>query len=43
MLPASEGDSSGGRTATDNATVRTVFLVGPDKKAFLGGWKSPLL
>ena len=32
MLPASEGDSSEGRTAVDNATVRTVFLVGPDKK-----------
>lgn len=32
MLPASEGDSSEGRTAADNATVRTVFLVGPDKK-----------
>ena len=32
MLPASEGDSSEGRTAANNATVRTVFLVGPDKK-----------
>ena len=32
MLPASEGDSSEGRTAVDNATVRTLFLVGPDKK-----------
>ncbi len=32
MLPASEGDSSQGRTAADNATVRTVFLIGPDKK-----------
>ena len=32
MLPAEEGDSSEGRTAADNATVRTVFLVGPDKK-----------
>ncbi len=32
MLPASEGNSSEGRTAVDNATVRTVFLVGPDKK-----------
>ncbi len=32
MLPASEGDSSEGRTAVNNATVRTVFLVGPDKK-----------
>ncbi|NKB58698.1 MAG: redoxin domain-containing protein [Alphaproteobacteria bacterium] len=32
MLPASEGDSAEGRTAMNNATVRTVFLVGPDKK-----------
>jgi alkyl hydroperoxide reductase subunit AhpC len=32
MLPADAGDSSEGRTAADNATVRTVFLVGPDKK-----------
>jgi len=32
MLPAEEGDSSDGRTAADNATVRTVFLIGPDKK-----------
>ena len=32
MLPASEGDSSEGRTAADNATVRTVFLIGPVKK-----------
>lgn len=32
MLPADEGDSSEGRTAVNNATVRTVFLVGPDKK-----------
>ncbi len=32
MLPASEGDSSEGRTAVNNATVRTVFLIGPDKK-----------
>ena len=32
MLPASIGDSSEGRTAADNATVRTVFVVGPDKK-----------
>ena len=32
MLPAEEGDSSEGRTATDNATVRSVFIVGPDKK-----------
>ena len=32
MLPASEGDSSEGRTAATNATVRSVFLIGPDKK-----------
>ena len=32
MLPAGAGDSSEGRTAVDNATVRSVFLIGPDKK-----------
>jgi alkyl hydroperoxide reductase subunit AhpC len=32
MLPAGAGDTSEGRTAVDNATVRSVFLVGPDKK-----------
>lgn len=32
MLPASDGDSSKGRTAVDNQTVRSVFVVGPDKK-----------
>jgi len=32
MLPAGAGSSSEGRTAADNATVRTVFLIGPDKK-----------
>jgi len=32
MLPASSGESSEGRTAADNQTVRTVFVVGPDKK-----------
>jgi len=32
MLPAEAGDSSTGRTAANNATVRTVFVVGPDKK-----------
>ena len=32
MLPATAGDTSKGRTAADNATVRTVFVVGPDKK-----------
>ena len=31
MLPAEAGDSSQGRTAANNATVRSVFLVGPDK------------
>jgi thioredoxin-dependent peroxiredoxin len=32
MLPAEAGDTCAGRTAADNATVRTVFIVGPDKK-----------
>jgi thioredoxin-dependent peroxiredoxin len=32
MLPAESGHSSEGRTAADNATVRTVFVIGPDKK-----------
>jgi thioredoxin-dependent peroxiredoxin len=32
MLPAESGNSSEGRTAADNATVRTVFVIGPDKK-----------
>ena len=32
MLPADEGDSAEGRTAANNATVRTVYIVGPDKK-----------
>jgi alkyl hydroperoxide reductase subunit AhpC len=32
MLPAESGASSEGRTAADNATVRTVFVVGPDKR-----------
>jgi thioredoxin-dependent peroxiredoxin len=32
MLPADAGDTSEGRTAATNATVRTVFVVGPDKK-----------
>ena len=32
MLPAEEEGTSEGRTAATNATVRTVFLVGPDKK-----------
>jgi alkyl hydroperoxide reductase subunit AhpC len=32
MLPATSGDTSEGRTPADNATVRTVFVIGPDKK-----------
>jgi alkyl hydroperoxide reductase subunit AhpC len=32
MLPADVGSSSQGRTAATNATVRSVFLIGPDKK-----------
>lgn len=32
MLPAGAGESSEGRTAMDNMTVRNVFVVGPDKK-----------
>jgi alkyl hydroperoxide reductase subunit AhpC len=35
MLPAEAGESCEGRTAADNATVRTVFVVGPDKKVKL--------
>ena len=35
MLPAGAGTTSEGRTAVDNLTVRTVFLVGPDKKVKL--------
>jgi len=31
-LPADAGTTSEGRTAATNATVRTVFVVGPDKK-----------
>jgi thioredoxin-dependent peroxiredoxin len=31
MLPADAGGSSEGRTAANNATVRTVYIVGPDK------------
>src|SRR5690606_1268723 len=30
MLPGGAGDSSEGRTAADNQTVRTVFVIGPD-------------
>ena len=32
MLPADAGNTSEGRTAADNATARSVFLIGPDKK-----------
>jgi alkyl hydroperoxide reductase subunit AhpC len=32
MLPADAGTTSEGRTAATNATVRTVFIIGPDKK-----------
>lgn len=32
MLPAAAGDSSEGRTAVDNLTVRSVFVIGPDKR-----------
>src|SRR4051794_25367588 len=35
MLPAEAGDSCEGRTPADNATVRTVFIIGPDKKVKL--------
>lgn len=32
MLPADEPGTSEGRTAATNATVRSVFIIGPDKK-----------
>jgi alkyl hydroperoxide reductase subunit AhpC len=32
MLPEGAGMTSEGRTAADNATVRSVFLIGPDKR-----------
>ena len=32
MLPEDAGTTSEGRTAADNATVRSVFVIGPDKK-----------
>ena len=32
MLPAEAGDTAEGRTPADNATVRSVFIIGPDKK-----------
>jgi alkyl hydroperoxide reductase subunit AhpC len=35
MLPEDAGTTSEGRTAANNATVRTVFVIGPDKKVKL--------
>lgn len=35
MLPADTSGGADGRTAADNATVRTVFIIGPDKKVKL--------
>ncbi len=35
MLPSEAGDTSEGRTPADNATVRSVFVIGPDKKVKL--------
>ena len=32
MLPEDAGETSEGRTPMDNATARSVFLIGPDKK-----------
>ena len=32
MLPADAGDTSVGRTPMDNATARSVFVIGPDKR-----------
>jgi alkyl hydroperoxide reductase subunit AhpC len=32
MLPADAGTTSQGRTAANNATVRSVFVIGPDQK-----------
>lgn len=32
MLPADAGDQATGRTAADNATARSVFIIGPDKR-----------
>jgi alkyl hydroperoxide reductase subunit AhpC len=32
MLPEDAGTTSQGRTPADNATVRSVFVIGPDKK-----------
>jgi alkyl hydroperoxide reductase subunit AhpC len=35
MLPATEGGTAAGRTPADNATVRNVYIIGPDKKVKL--------
>ena len=35
MLPAGAGETSAGRTPADNATVRNVFVIGPDKRVKL--------
>ena len=35
MLPAATEGTSEGRTAADNQTVRSVFVIGPDKKVKL--------
>jgi alkyl hydroperoxide reductase subunit AhpC len=32
MLPVDAGESCDGRTAADNATVRNVYVIGPDKR-----------
>lgn len=32
MLPADAGDAASDRSASDNATARTLFVIGPDKK-----------
>ena len=35
MLPEEAGSTAQGRTAADNATVRNVFVIGPDKRVKL--------
>lgn len=35
MLPSDAGDSCDGRTPADNQTVRTVYVIGPDKRVKL--------
>lgn len=35
MLPAAAGETSEGRTPADNATVRTVYVINPEKKIML--------